>query len=249
VSARTHLVLPQVTSKRTLQCVQVPDAPAAIVRSFVRPSIRKRPRDNHGSYAFKDNGPGLVWDSLAQEMVEPNVDERKRAMGFPTGSTKVPDILEQQCQFLLGQAMDLNCLTWVVSLVVAKQKRLASSLTAYMGFYELRSAMEPPHFVKRPSQVVGGERASTGHPWNLWGVGRIFAQDKAEELHDGMECHGQSSELIDSKMDLEEYVEKMFFEEHTAHQMEEIWKLSQMEPELFGMVVLQEVEPSLSGIQ
>jgi hypothetical protein len=47
-------VLPQVTSKRTLQCVQVTDAPAAIVRlsvrpsdcPSVRPSVRKRPRDN-----------------------------------------------------------------------------------------------------------------------------------------------------------------------------------------------------------
>jgi hypothetical protein len=45
-SARTHLVLPHVTSKRMLQCVQVTDAPAAIVRSSVRPFVRKRPRDN-----------------------------------------------------------------------------------------------------------------------------------------------------------------------------------------------------------
>jgi hypothetical protein len=42
----------------------------------------------------------------------------------------------------LGQAMDLNCLTWVVSLVVAEQRRLASTLIGHMGFYELRSAME-----------------------------------------------------------------------------------------------------------
>jgi hypothetical protein len=46
------------------------------------------------SYAFKDNGPGLVWDSITQEMVEPNADERKRAMGFPTGTTKVHGISE-----------------------------------------------------------------------------------------------------------------------------------------------------------
>jgi hypothetical protein len=39
------------------------------------------------SYAFKDNGPGLIWDSTTQEMVEPNADERERAMGFPTGTT------------------------------------------------------------------------------------------------------------------------------------------------------------------
>jgi hypothetical protein len=121
--------------------------------------------------------------------------------------------------FLLGQAVDLNCLTWVVSLVVAKQKRLAFSLIGHMGFYELMSAMEPPHFVKKPSKEVRGERASTAHPWDLWGVGRIFVHDKADEE---MECHGQRIKLVHSKMDLEEYVEKMFFEEHTTHQMEEI---------------------------
>jgi hypothetical protein len=38
-SAQTHLILPQVTSKKTLQCVQVTDAPMAIVRSSVRPSV------------------------------------------------------------------------------------------------------------------------------------------------------------------------------------------------------------------
>jgi hypothetical protein len=45
-SARMRLVLSQVISKSTLQCVQVTDAPAAIVRL----SIRKRPRDNHSSH-------------------------------------------------------------------------------------------------------------------------------------------------------------------------------------------------------
>ena len=64
-----------------------------------------------------------------------------------------------------------------------------------------------------------------------------------------MECHGQRIELTHFKMDLEEYVEKMFFEEHWAHQIEEIWKLNQTEPELFGMVGLKEVEPSSPSIQ
>jgi site-specific DNA-cytosine methylase len=73
-------------------------------------------------YAFKDNGPGLVWDSIMQEMVEPNADERERAMGFPTGTTKVHGMSEQQRRFLLGQAMDLNYLTWIVSFVVAEQR-------------------------------------------------------------------------------------------------------------------------------
>jgi hypothetical protein len=46
------------------------------------------------SYAFKDNGPGLVWDSITQEMVEPNADKRERAMGFATGTINVHGISE-----------------------------------------------------------------------------------------------------------------------------------------------------------
>jgi hypothetical protein len=63
------------------------------------------------SCAFKDNGLGLVWDSTTQEMVESNVDERERAMGFSTGTTNVPCFSEHQRRFFLGQAMDVNCLT------------------------------------------------------------------------------------------------------------------------------------------
>ena len=43
-------------------------------------------------YAFKNNGPRLVWDSTTQEMVEPNVDEKERAMGFPTSTTNIPSL-------------------------------------------------------------------------------------------------------------------------------------------------------------
>jgi hypothetical protein len=71
-----------------------------------------------------------------------------------------------------------------------------------------------------------GERASIAHPWDMECAREFFAKNTAEELHGRVEYHGQSSELVHSKMDLEEYVEKMFFEEHTTHQMKEIWKLS-----------------------
>jgi hypothetical protein len=40
----------------------------------------------------------------------------------------------------------------------------------------------------------------------------------------------------------------MFLEEHTAQQMENVWELGQME-ELYGIVGLEEVEPSSSSIQ
>jgi len=41
-------------------------------------------------------------------------------MGFPIGMTFVPSISEASCRQVLGQAMDLNCLTWIVSLEMAE---------------------------------------------------------------------------------------------------------------------------------
>jgi hypothetical protein len=115
--------------------------------------------------------------------VEPNADESERAMGFPTSTINVPGLSEHQQRFLLGQAMDVNCLTWIVSLVVAEQKRLAFSLVGYMGFYELRAAMEPPPLVMMPSKVVEGEEASTAHSWDVWSFGSFVTKDRARELH------------------------------------------------------------------
>ena len=57
---------------------------------------------------------------MTEEMVEPNVDKQERSMGFPTNTIKVPGITEQQRWFIIGQAMDLNYLTWIVSMVVAE---------------------------------------------------------------------------------------------------------------------------------
>jgi hypothetical protein len=63
------------------------------------------------SHAYREGGPGLVWDTCSQRLVEPNADERERAMGFPIGVTSVHSISEASRQQVLGQAMDLNCLT------------------------------------------------------------------------------------------------------------------------------------------
>jgi len=79
------------------------------------------------SHAYREGGPGLVWDTCLQQLVESNADERKRAMGFPIGMTFVPSISEASRQRVLGQAMDLNCLTWIVSLGMAEQRRLRAT--------------------------------------------------------------------------------------------------------------------------
>jgi hypothetical protein len=93
-----------------------------------------------------------------------------------------------------------------------------------------------------PSKVVGGKDASTVHPWVIWNFGSFVTKDKARELH------GENSEFAQSRLNLEEHIKKMFREEHTAQQMQDVLELGQME-ELCSMVGLEEVEPSLSSIQ
>ena len=70
----------------------------------------------------------------------------------------------------------------------------------------------------------------------------------AEVPQTGMEWQGQSSELICPRIDLEEYVEQRFLEEHTTHQMEDVWKLRLMESGL-GMMGVEEEDPPSPGIQ
>jgi hypothetical protein len=74
-------------------------------------------------------------------------------------------------------------------------------------------------------------------------------QDKAEVPQTGMEWQGQRSELVRPRVDLEEYVDQRFLEEHTTHQTEEVWKLSHMELGVFGMVELEEEQPPSPSIQ
>lgn len=116
-----------------------------------------------GSHAFRDGGPGLLWDSQLQQLVEPNADERERAMGFITGTTAVPSLSEASRRQVLGQAMDLNCLTWIISLAMAEQRRVRSTL---------------PFMISLPTETVqaasGGEQVRTTrcrpHPWHTWEV-------------------------------------------------------------------------------
>jgi hypothetical protein len=75
--------------------------------------------------------------------------------------------------------MGVNYLTWIVSLVVPEQKQFASSLIGYIGFYELRAAMEPPLLVIMPSKVVGSEEASTAHPYDMWSFRSFVTKDRA----------------------------------------------------------------------
>ncbi|CAM6104218.1 unnamed protein product [Calypogeia fissa] len=117
------------------------------------------------SYAYRDGRPGLVWDTQVQQLVEPNADERERAMGFTTGVTAVPSISEASRRQVLGQVMDLNCLTWIVSLGMAQQRRLR---TAHVIARPLVSVL-PSGMSEAPA---GGEEAVVQHPWRTWNISK-----------------------------------------------------------------------------
>ncbi len=71
-------------------------------------------------HAFWDGGPNMIWDANSSKMEEPNVDEQERAMGFRTNTTIVQGISKGDRRQLLGQFMNLTCLTWISTLCWAK---------------------------------------------------------------------------------------------------------------------------------
>ena len=79
-----------------------------------------------GSYAFRNGGPGMVLNTITGQLEEPNADERERAMGFPTGATAAPHINERQRRRLLGQAIDLRCLIFILAIGLAHSQAIST---------------------------------------------------------------------------------------------------------------------------
>jgi hypothetical protein len=144
---------------RHFQVVRIVDkSPMAVVNRVGQPRMALPTLVNFPvSHAYKEGGPGLVWDTCSQWLVEPNPDETECAMGFPTGVTSVPSISEASRRQVLGQAMDLNCLTWIVNLGMVKQCRLRAT-----------SVVVTPLVNSLPTVTVEaltrGEESCTFHP-------------------------------------------------------------------------------------
>ena len=93
------------------------------------PTLMSYPR----SFAFRDGGPGLVFDTSTQRLEEPCADERERAMGFPTGTTSGPGLTEMQRRQVLGQAMDLTSMVWFLGVCLAAQRHNNGGLGGHLG--------------------------------------------------------------------------------------------------------------------
>ncbi len=89
--------------------------------------------------------------------MEPNINERERAMGFLTGVTSVPSIFEVSRRQVLGEAMDLNCLTWIVSLGMAEQHQLKAT---FVVVTHLVSSLP----IVTVEASIRGEESCTFHP-------------------------------------------------------------------------------------
>ena len=86
-----------------------------------------------GSHAFRDHGPGLVWDTSTRRLEEPRADERERAIGFSTGTTIVPELIESHRRQTLGQAMDLTSMVWFVGVCLAFQHYNTNGLGEHLA--------------------------------------------------------------------------------------------------------------------
>jgi hypothetical protein len=115
------------------------------------------------SHAYREGGPRLVWDTCSQQLVEPNADEREHAMGFPTKVTSVPSIYEASRRQVLGQAMDLNCLTWIISLGMAEQHHLKATFVIVTPLVSLLP-------IVTVETSASDKENYTFHPWSTWDV-------------------------------------------------------------------------------
>ncbi len=66
------------------------------------------------AHAFQGDGPSLVYRHASATWDEPSPEERKRVMGFQTGTTSHTKVIRLERNALLGRGMDLNSLTWLL---------------------------------------------------------------------------------------------------------------------------------------
>ncbi len=166
VSQFSHLIVDSILDiGRHSQVMRITDrSPMAVVNRVGQPRMALPTFVSFPtSHTYREGGPELVWDTCSQQLVEPNIDERVCVMGFPTGVTSVPSIYEASRRQVLGQAMDLKCLTWIVSLGMVEQCRLrATSIVVTLLVSSLPTVTV--------EALDGGEESCTFHPWSTWDV-------------------------------------------------------------------------------
>ncbi len=97
MSRSSHLIVDSILDiGRRFQVVRIVDrSPMAMVNRVELPRMALPTFVSFPtSHAYREGGLGLVWDICSQQLVEPNANEKERAMGFPKKVTLVLSIFE-----------------------------------------------------------------------------------------------------------------------------------------------------------
>jgi hypothetical protein len=80
------------------------------------------------AHTFQGDGPGLVYCHASIIWDEPSPEEKKKAMGFQTGTTSHTKVTRLEHNTLLERDMDLNSLTWLLVICVLFQMYITLAL-------------------------------------------------------------------------------------------------------------------------
>ena len=193
--------------------VQADTAPLALVNNVGQPRLALPTLMSHPqSFAYRDGGPGMVFDTSTQRLDEPCADERERAMGFPTGTTCAPTLTESQRRQILGQAMDLNSMVWFLGICLAAQRHRNGGLDGRLGAESSSQGAEGGTIFHEMSEVVHQDAKVWQESKQSW-VGNTFEWLVQDELRGQRVLAALAQEL--GKENAKEVFKKVFFVKKT----------------------------------
>ena len=80
-----------------------------------------------GSNAFrtKDNGnpgEGEVYNTSTNTWEEPDIEEKEALMGYTKGTTRAPNVTDNQRAIRIGRALDGTTMRWLGAVIATKHK-------------------------------------------------------------------------------------------------------------------------------
>ena len=71
------------------------------------------------SRAFRDMGPGVLYDTKSRQMVQPTINIRELALGYPAGCTAAPGVSLELRHAITGRTMDAYCMQFLFAICQA----------------------------------------------------------------------------------------------------------------------------------
>ncbi len=127
-------------------------------------------------HAFRNGSPWMIWDSHSYNMEKPNTNEKEWVMGFYSGTIVMQNISEGACRLILGQVVDVNCFTWIFSIILVKQLCFGQShpptpphLSLVAPFVGSIMLMQSGVMLQQNKYILGnyGIMDAKGHLW-VW---------------------------------------------------------------------------------